>query len=40
MLRIGVSLQPRWPIDDETGVLRAARHAEDLDFAEVIPQLT
>jgi probable F420-dependent oxidoreductase len=35
MLRLGVSLQPRWPIDDETAVLRAASHAEDLDFDHV-----
>src|ERR1700691_2138165 len=35
MLRLGVSLQPRWPIDDETAALRAASHAEDLDFDHV-----
>src|SRR5580704_16069305 len=35
MLRLGVSLQPRWPIDDGTAVLRAASHAEDLDFDHV-----
>ena len=35
MLRLGVSLQPGWPIDDETAVLRAASHAEDLDFDHV-----
>jgi probable F420-dependent oxidoreductase len=32
MLRLGVSLQPRWPLGDGTAVLRAARHAEDLGF--------
>jgi len=32
MLRLGISLQPRWPLDDGTAVLRAASHAEDLDF--------
>jgi probable F420-dependent oxidoreductase len=31
-LRLGVSLQPRWPVDDGAAVLRAARHAEDLGF--------
>jgi alkanesulfonate monooxygenase SsuD/methylene tetrahydromethanopterin reductase-like flavin-dependent oxidoreductase (luciferase family) len=30
--RLGVSLQPRWPPDDGTTVLRAASHAEDLGF--------
>ena len=35
MLSLGVSLQPRWPIDDETAALRAASHAEDLDFDHV-----
>jgi probable F420-dependent oxidoreductase len=34
-LRLGVSLQPRWPLDDGAGVLRAARHAEDLGFDHV-----
>lgn len=34
-LRLGVSLQPRWPVDDGTTVLRAARHAEDLGFDHV-----
>jgi probable F420-dependent oxidoreductase len=32
LLRLGVSLQPRWPLDDGTAVLRAAGHAEDLGF--------
>lgn len=32
MLRLGVSLQPRWPLGDGTAVLRAGRHAEDLGF--------
>jgi hypothetical protein len=27
-LRLGVSLQPRWPLDDGTAALRAAGHAE------------
>ena len=31
-LRLGVSLQPRWPHADATAVLRAASHAEDLGF--------
>lgn len=34
-LRLGVSLQPRWPLDDGAAVLRAARHAEDLGFDHV-----
>jgi probable F420-dependent oxidoreductase len=34
-LRLGVSLQPRWPVDDGAGVLRAARHAEQLGFDHV-----
>ena len=34
-LRLGISLQPRWPIDDGPAVLRAARHAEDLGFDHV-----
>src|ERR1700734_3769979 len=32
---LGVSLQPRWPLDDGTAVLRAASHAEDLGFGHV-----
>jgi hypothetical protein len=32
---LGVSLQPRWPLEDGTAVLRAARHAEDLGFGHV-----
>jgi probable F420-dependent oxidoreductase len=32
---LGVSLQPRWPLDDGTAVLRAASHAEDLGFDHV-----
>jgi len=35
LLRLGVSLQPRWPLDDGTAVLRAAGHAEDLGFDHV-----
>lgn len=35
LLRLGVSLQPRWPLDDGAGVLRAARHAEELGFDHV-----
>jgi hypothetical protein len=34
-LRLGVSLQPRWPLDDGTAGLRAARHAEALGFDHV-----
>jgi probable F420-dependent oxidoreductase len=34
-LRLGVSLQPRWPLDDGTAALRAARHAEALGFDHV-----
>ncbi|MER7754429.1 TIGR03619 family F420-dependent LLM class oxidoreductase [Kitasatospora sp. NPDC097643] len=34
-LRLGVSLQPRWPLDDGTAVLRAARRAEELGFDHV-----
>ncbi|WP_042422046.1 LLM class flavin-dependent oxidoreductase [Streptacidiphilus anmyonensis] len=34
-MRIGVSLQPRWPIEDGTAVLRAASHAEQLGFDHV-----
>jgi hypothetical protein len=33
--RLGVSLQPRRPLDDGAGVLRAARHAEELGFDHV-----
>ncbi|MFI2510900.1 LLM class flavin-dependent oxidoreductase [Streptomyces sp. NPDC018972] len=33
--RLGVSLQPRWPLDDGAGVLRAARDAEELGFDHV-----
>jgi probable F420-dependent oxidoreductase len=32
---LGVSLQPRWPREDGTAALRAARHAEDLGFDHV-----
>ncbi|MGW0765780.1 TIGR03619 family F420-dependent LLM class oxidoreductase [Streptomyces sp. NPDC002676] len=35
LLRLGVSLQPRWPIDDGTAALRAALHAEQLGFDHV-----
>jgi alkanesulfonate monooxygenase SsuD/methylene tetrahydromethanopterin reductase-like flavin-dependent oxidoreductase (luciferase family) len=35
MVRLGVSLQPRWPSDGGNAVLRAARHAEELDFDHV-----
>ncbi|WP_203925074.1 TIGR03619 family F420-dependent LLM class oxidoreductase, partial [Rugosimonospora africana] len=35
LLRLGVSLQPRWPLDDGASVLRAARQAEDLGFDHV-----
>jgi probable F420-dependent oxidoreductase len=35
MLRLGLSLQPRWPLDDGAAVLRAANHAEDLGFDHV-----
>jgi len=35
VLRLGVSLQPRWPTDDATAALRAARHAEELGFDHV-----
>lgn len=34
-LRLGLSLQPRRPVDDGVGVLRAARHAEELGFDHV-----
>ncbi|MEW2072790.1 TIGR03619 family F420-dependent LLM class oxidoreductase [Streptomyces sp. NPDC013433] len=33
--RLGISLQPRWPLDDGAGALRAARHAEELGFDHV-----
>jgi len=33
--RLGVSLQPRWPLADGTAPLRAARHAEALGFDHV-----
>jgi probable F420-dependent oxidoreductase len=35
LLHLGVSLQPRWPLDDGAGALRAARHAEELGFDHV-----
>ncbi len=35
LLHLGVSLQPRWPLDDGASVLDAARHAEDLGFDHV-----
>jgi alkanesulfonate monooxygenase SsuD/methylene tetrahydromethanopterin reductase-like flavin-dependent oxidoreductase (luciferase family) len=34
-LRLGVSLQPRWPLHDGSAVLRAAGHAEMLGFDHV-----
>ncbi|OIJ64475.1 hypothetical protein WN71_028685 [Streptomyces mangrovisoli] len=34
-MRLGVSLQPRWPLDDGAAVLRAARRAEELGFDHV-----
>jgi hypothetical protein len=34
-LRLGVSLQPRWPLHDGTAALRAAGHAEALGFDHV-----
>ena len=34
-LSVGVSLQPRWPLDDGGSALRAARHAEELEFDHV-----
>ena len=34
-LRLGISLQPRWPLDDGKAVLRAASHCEDLGFDHV-----
>ncbi|TDP96186.1 TIGR03619 family F420-dependent LLM class oxidoreductase [Labedaea rhizosphaerae] len=34
-MRLGISLQPAWPIEDGASVLRAARHAEDLGFDHV-----
>jgi probable F420-dependent oxidoreductase len=35
VLRLGVSLQPRWPLDDGASALRAARLAEELGFDHV-----
>jgi probable F420-dependent oxidoreductase len=35
VLRLGVSLQPRWPLDDGESVLRAAGRAEELGFDHV-----
>jgi probable F420-dependent oxidoreductase len=35
MLRLGLSLQPRWPLDDGTAALRAASRAENLGFDHV-----
>jgi probable F420-dependent oxidoreductase len=35
VVRLGVSLQPRWPIDDGASVLRAAARAEELGFDHV-----
>lgn len=35
VLRLGVSLQPRWPLDDGASVLRAACRAEELGFDHV-----
>jgi probable F420-dependent oxidoreductase len=32
---LGLSLQPRWPLEDGTAALRAASHAEDLGFDHV-----
>jgi alkanesulfonate monooxygenase SsuD/methylene tetrahydromethanopterin reductase-like flavin-dependent oxidoreductase (luciferase family) len=32
---LGVSLQPRWPLEDASAALRAASHAEDLGFDHV-----
>lgn len=34
-LRVGISLQPRWPTEDGASVLRAARRAEELGFDHV-----
>jgi probable F420-dependent oxidoreductase len=34
-LRLGISLQPRWPLEDGTAALRAASHAEALGFDHV-----
>jgi probable F420-dependent oxidoreductase len=34
-LHLGVSLQPRWPLDEGTAALRAAGHAEALGFDHV-----
>jgi probable F420-dependent oxidoreductase len=33
--RLGISLQPRWPVGDGASVLRAARRAEELGFDHV-----
>lgn len=35
VLRLGVSLQPRWPLEDAASVLRAAGRAEELGFDHV-----
>lgn len=35
VLRLGISLQPRWPLDDGASVLRAASRAEELGFDHV-----
>lgn len=35
VLRLGVSLQPRWAVADGSGPLRAARHAEEIGFDHV-----
>jgi alkanesulfonate monooxygenase SsuD/methylene tetrahydromethanopterin reductase-like flavin-dependent oxidoreductase (luciferase family) len=35
LLRLGVSLQPRWSLDDGTAVLRDAGQAEELGFDHV-----
>lgn len=35
LLRLGVSLQPRWPVEDGASVLRAAVHAERAGFDHV-----
>ncbi|SEG95333.1 probable F420-dependent oxidoreductase, Rv2161c family [Actinacidiphila yanglinensis] len=35
LLRLGVSFQPRWPVDDGTAILRAALRAEQLGFDHV-----
>jgi alkanesulfonate monooxygenase SsuD/methylene tetrahydromethanopterin reductase-like flavin-dependent oxidoreductase (luciferase family) len=33
--RLGIFLQPRWPLDDGAAALRAARKAEELGFDHV-----